>query len=140
MCGRKSKSSLLLLALLSLPLSLAWSQDVDGQAEADLLLNECVTRLETTTNELERSIELNEAWNTWSVRHSDLLQNAMNLNRELLTARQQDAERFREIEISFDAYVAEENRRVIRNTVIGVSVGVPIGVLLTTSVQKWLDR
>lgn len=140
MCGRKSKSYLLLLVLLSLPLSLAWSQDVDGQAEAELLLNECVTRLETTTNELERSIELNEAWNTWSVRHSDLLQNAMNLNRELLTARQQDAERFREIEISFDAYVAEENRRVIRNTVIGVSVGVPIGVLLTTSVQKWLDR
>lgn len=140
MCGRKSKSYLLLLVLLSLPLSLAWSQDVDGQAEAELLLNECVTRLETTTNELERSIELNEAWNTWSERHSNLLQNAMNLNRELLTARQQDAERFREIEISFDAYVAEENRRVIRNTVIGVSVGVPIGVLLTTSVQKWLDR
>lgn len=140
MCGRKSKSFLLLLALLLFPLSLAWSQDASGQTEADLLLNECVTRLETTTNELERSIELNEAWNTWSVRHSDLLQNAMNLNRELLTARQQDAERFREIEISFDAYVAEENRRAIRNTVIGVSVGVPIGVLLTTSVQKWLDR
>lgn len=140
MCGIKSKSCLLLWVLLSLPLSLALSQDVDDQAEAELLLNECVTRLETTTNELERSIELNEAWNTWSVRHSDLLQSAMTLNRELLTARQQDAERFREIEISFDAYEAEENRRAIRNTVIGVSVGVPIGVLLTTSVQKWLDR
>lgn len=140
MCGRKSKSCFLLLALLSLPLSSALSQDVDDQAETDLLLNECVTRLETTTNELERSIDLNEAWNTWSVRQSDLLQNAMNLNRELLTARQQDAERFREIENSFDAYEAEKNRRAIRNTVIGVSVGVPIGVILTHSVQKWLDR
>jgi hypothetical protein len=140
MCGRKLKSFLLLLALLSLPLSLVWSQDAAGQTEEELLLNECVTRLEVTTNELERSIELNEAWNTWSVSQSDLLQNAMNLNRELLTARQQDAERFREIEISFDAYVARESRRAIRNTVIGVSVGVPIGVLLTTGVQKWLDR
>lgn len=140
MCGRKSKSCFLLLALSLLPLSLALPQDAENHAETDLLLTECVTRLETTTNELERSIELNEAWNTWSVRNSDLLQNAMNLNRELLTARQQDAERFREIEISFNEYVAEENRRAIRNTVIGVSVGVPIGVLLTTGVQKWLDR
>lgn len=97
------------------------------EAEAKQALVESVTRLETTTNELEISIDLNDAWKSWSVRKSELLDNAMDLNRKLIAEKKADAERFRRIENSFNEYEAE----IQTNRWTGRAEGAGVGAILT---------
>ena len=141
MCGQKSSRILLVSLLLSVASLPIYSDDVPEWAanmtetEAKQALVESVTRLETTTNELEQSLNLNQAWKTWSVRQSELLDNAMSLNRELLTARKEDAERFEIIETSFNDYEKESRRAMIRNTSIGFGIGALTGALIMAVLQ-----
>ncbi len=132
-CGKLYVPTLLVLSGLFLLLS---PTSLGAEESLEEMLIECVERLETTTNELERSIELNIAWNNWSLMQTDLLQNAMTLNNELLSQRKEDAQRFKAIETSLNEYETEVNQTLRRTKLqffgIGVGVGISIPAIVYT--------
>jgi len=138
MCGKKLDRILLALSLLLALSSPIYSDDdlpawVDNmtETEAKTALVESVMRLETTTNELDISLNLNDAWKTWSVRESELLDNAMSLNRELIAERKADAERFQRIENSFNDYEVQTQKAIQINRWTGRAEGAGVGAILT---------
>lgn len=120
----------LLLSALSLP---GFSDELPEWAaamtetEAKQALVESVERLETTTNELEQSMNRANEWRTWSA-------DAMSLNNELLTARREDVTRFATIETSLieleTAHRSELRRERWSSRLEGLGVGAIIGVLV----------
>jgi len=130
MCGKKSSRFLVSLALLLLASLPSYSEDVAaGQVTDDQLLVECVTRLETTTNELENALNLIARYRTQSASQIALI------GRLYGTISERD-ERLIAIGISLSEYEKESaayqrttRRRSIRNVAIGFSVGAGIGVV-----------
>jgi len=130
MCGKKSRRFLVSLALLLLVSLPSYSEGVAaGQVTDDQLLTECVTRLETTTNELENALNLIARYRTQSASQIALI------GRLYGTISERD-ERLIAIGISLSehekesaAYQRTTRRLSIRNVAIGFSVGAGIGVV-----------
>lgn len=114
-CGKKLNMVALFLLLALLPVlsqSLpSWAESMT-ETESKILLVESIARLETTTNELEKS---NKTANDWK-----------NFATELQTKRKADLELFKIIGTSFSEYKTEQRKAKIK--IGGISFGVGIGI------------
>ena len=143
-CGKSLNRTLLVLALLlACCLASSWADDLPpwveamSDADAKAALTESVMRLETTTNELEASLNRENAWKIWSHDATTLADDtmnwatdAMNLNNELLTERREDVTRFATIEISLTDLEAEHRTEIRRTLWTGRIEGMVVGAIV----------
>ena len=123
MCLKKYSRGLALLLLLSL-VSLPLYSGVD-----EAILNECMTRLETTTNELESATSMLTEYQTLSARQSELIVTYRSLTSGLMTSLTERDERLRATESSLrdtEQSVRADRRRAY---ILGAAVGLVAGII-----------
>ena len=127
MCKRYSRGLAvsLLLSLVSLPL---YSDD------AEAILTECMTRLETTTSELENATSMLIEYQTLSARQSELIVTYRSLTSGLMASLTERDERLRATESSLRdtelSVRADRRRAYILGGAIGLAGGIIIALLI----------
>ena len=128
MCSRKYLRGLALLLLLSL-VSLPLYSGVDGE-----ILDECMTRLEITTNELENATDLLTECQTLTKRQGESIVTYRSIIHGLMSSLTERDERLRATESSLrdteQSVRADRRRAYILGGAVGLAGGIIIALLI----------
>lgn len=128
MCGRKLRTvslSLVLLLLSSLPL---FSEESQSES-CEMLLSECVSRLEIQISETETVLSVNEKLLDFSRRQQTLNTSLMQFNGNLMKQLEVRDEQLDQTRTSFDEYESAVNRTITTERIKWGAGGVLFGAL-----------
>ena len=129
MCGKRLNRTWWVLLLLLLPLSPSSSDDAETVRQT---LNECVTRLEITTNELESVKDLLIESKTLISQQQTLIQTQRFLNSDLMTQLTARDTRLQTIGDSLNEYAENRRKDITIATIKGLGIGIGVSSIIYT--------